>query len=127
MKFSKGFLPILVLFLISTAVFFLFGKKLIQLGFDIDILLWGNVFLFILSSISFFIQYKALQASSAQVFTRYFYLSFVAKFMLVAITVLVYSLNAKTISKSSILTCMALYLVYVFVEMSFVLKTLRKK
>lgn len=127
MKFSKGFIPILVLFIIATASFFLLGSKLKQLGFDISILLWGNVFLFILSSISFVIQYKALQASSAQVFTRYFYLSFAAKFILVATTVLVYSFNAKTINKGSILTCMALYLVYVFVEISFVLKTLRKK
>ena len=127
MKFSKGFLPIFVLFIVFTALFFVLRNTLTQLGFDINILLWGNLFLFILSSLSFFIQFKALQADSPQLFTRYFYLSFAAKFLLVAITVLVYAYNAKTINRNSILLCMALYIVYVFVELSFVLKTLRKK
>ena len=127
MKFSKGFISIVVLFAVSTSLFFLFANQLKQLGFDINILLWGNVFLLVLSSLSFIIQYKALQSSSPQVFTRYFYLSFVAKFMLVAITVLVYSFNTASINKNSILACMALYLVYTFVEIFFVLKTLRKK
>lgn len=127
MKFSKGFLPIFILFAVIALLIFALKTNLEQLGFDSNILLWGNVFLFILSSLSFFIQFKALQAASPQLFTRYFYLSFAAKFLLVAITVLVYAVNAKTINKNSILTCMALYLVYVFVELSFVLKTLRKK
>lgn len=127
MKFSKGFLPIFILFSVITFLIFAMKAGLKQWGFDISILLWGNVFLLILSSFSFLIQYKALKTSSPQLFTRYFYLSFAAKFMLVATTVLIYSFNTKTINKSSILACMVLYLVYTFVEISFVLKTLRTK
>ncbi|MFT3948652.1 MAG: hypothetical protein QM763_16940 [Agriterribacter sp.] len=127
MRFSKGFLPIGALFIILTGLFLLFSSTLRQYNFDIKLLLWGNLFLFLLSSISFFIQYNALKASNPQAFTRYFYLSFVIKFILVAITVLVYSLNTKAINRNAILLCMGLYLVYVFIEMSFVLKSLRKK
>lgn len=127
MKFSKGFLPIFILFSALTVLFVLLRSQLTQLGFDVTVLIWGNLFLFVLSCVSFIIQFNALKASSPQLFTRYFYLSFVAKFMLVAITVLIYSFNAKTINRYSILTCMGLYLIYVFVEISFVLKTLRRK
>jgi hypothetical protein len=91
------------------------------------VLLWGNLFLFILSGISFFIQYKGLKVSNPKAFIRYFYLSFVIKFMFVAIIVLVYAVNAQSINKNAVLLCMGLYLVYVFVEVLHVLKFLSKK
>lgn len=127
MKFSKGFLPIVALFLLLTTIFFAGANLLEGYGIDTNVLIWGNLFLFILSSISFFIQQKALQSSSPQVFTRYFYLSFVVKFILVATTVLLYSFSVQKVSKASILICMVVYMMYVFLEISFVLKSLRKK
>lgn len=127
MKIPKGLLPVCALFLVLSIIIFLSRNALEKYGMDVNVLIWGNVFLFLLSCISFFIQQSALRSGSPQVFTRYFYLSFVVKFILVAVTVLLYSLNTPKVNKASVLVCMVLYLVYVFIELSFVLKSVRKK
>lgn len=127
MKIPKGLLPVCALFSVLSIIIFLVRNNLEKYGLDVNVLIWGNIFLFLLSCISFFIQQSALRSGSTQVFTRYFYLSFVTKFILVAVTVLLYSLNTPKVNKASVLVCMGLYLVYVFIEISFVLKSVRNK
>lgn len=127
MKFWKAFSPVMLVFVIATILILLLRNMLAGYGFNVDVLLWGNVFLFIMSLISFFIQQKGNNPAKPQLFVRYFYVSFLIKFLLVAVTVLVYSAIAGRINKASIITCMALYLVYMFVEISIALKPGRPK
>ena len=127
MKFWKTFFPVIVVFVITTGFILLFQKMLSEYNFDVNVLLWGNVFLFLLSLISFFIQKKGVNPKAPQLFVRYFYLSFIIKFLLVATTVLLYSAFAGKINKPAIIVCMALYLVYIFVEVSIVLKLGKSK
>lgn len=105
MKIPKGLLPVCALFSVLSIFIFLFRNNLEKYGMDVNVLIWGNVLLFLLGCISFFIQQRALQSGSPQVFTRYFYLSFVIKFILVAVTVLLYSFNTQKVNKASVMVC----------------------
>jgi len=125
-KSVKQFLPVSILFVFLTSLIAISGVWLTQWGFDQPTLLWGNIFLFLLSLISFLLLYKAIQSASPQVFVRYFYISFMVKFLLVAIIVLIYAKMATHISRESIIVCMSLYVVYTFVEMRILLKAGKK-
>lgn len=125
-KSIQKLLPVIVLFVILTVLIFVSASWLTQQGFDPLTLLCGNVFLFLLSVISFMFLQKAVGASSPQVFVRYFYISFTIKFFLVAIAALIYGRLASHINRASIIACMALYIVYTFIEMRILLKASKK-
>ncbi|HTN07987.1 hypothetical protein [Agriterribacter sp.] len=123
----KIFLPSVFLFLILGALVVIFQRLLIQYGFNISVLLWGNAFLFGLSFISFLFQQKATKSASAQLFIRYFYIAFLVKLVLVAVVALVYAQTAAKVNKVSIIACMLFYLVYTFLEISVLLKAGKQK
>jgi hypothetical protein len=127
MKFWKAFFPVIILFIILTLLIVLLQNMLAGYGFNVNVLLWGNVFLFLMSLLSFLIQQKGTNPAAPQLFVRYFYLSFIIKFLLVATTVLIYSAFAGRINKAAVIACMAFYLVYMFVEITIVLKSGRPK
>lgn len=123
----KIFLPSVFLFLILSGLFVLYQRLLAGYGFSIPVLLYGNVFLFGLSIISLLFQQKAAKSASAQLFIRYFYISFLVKLVLVAVAALVYAQTAAKINKVSIIACMLFYLVYTFLEISVLLKAGKQK
>ena len=122
MRFWKSFSSVFLLFAVISLIIFLVSSFLISYGLDISVLYWGNVFLFILSLVSFLIQQKVNNPARPQLFVKYFYISFIAKFFMVAIVVLLYSAFAKKINKISVLICMVLYLFYMFIEIRIALK-----
>ncbi|MFT3700818.1 MAG: hypothetical protein QM802_00485 [Agriterribacter sp.] len=123
MKFWKAFLPVIFVFVIVAVLILLLESALTGYGFNTKTLFWGNVFLFLLSLISFFIQQKGNKPGAPQLFVRYFYISFLIKFLLVAIVVLVFATVAGKVNRSAIIACMALYLVYMFIEIIIALKS----
>lgn len=123
----KAFLPTLFLFVLLNVCFVLFQTWLIQRGFSHSVLVWGNILLFGLSIISFFFQHRAVNASAPQLLVRYFYLSFLIKFMLVAVMALIYVKTADQVNRMSVIACMVLYLVYTFIETSMLLKSGKQK
>ncbi|MBS1750546.1 MAG: hypothetical protein JST63_11620 [Bacteroidetes bacterium] len=126
MRFWKSFSPIFYLFAGLSLVVFLVSRFPVSNKLDINFLYWGNVFLFILSLVSFLIQQMGRNPATPQLFVRYFYISFIAKFLLVAIVVLMYSAFARKINKVSVLICMVLYLFYMFIEIRLALKEGKK-
>lgn len=126
MRFWKSFSPIFFLFAGLSLAIFLLSNFLKSYGLDIRVLYWGNVFLFVLSLVSFLIQQMGNNPAAPQLFVRYFYIAFIAKFLMVAIVVLLYSAFAGRINKISILICMGLYLFYMFIEIRIALKEGKK-
>jgi hypothetical protein len=104
-----------------------FQRTLNAYGFSVQVLLWGNVFLFGLSSISFLLQKKAAKSTSPQLVIRYFYISFLVKLILVAVMALIYAKTASTVNKMSVIACMAFYMLYTFIEISTLLKAGKQK
>lgn len=123
----KFFLPAVFLFLVLNGLFVLFQKLLWQYGFNMNVLIWGNVFLFGLSVLSFLIQLKAVKSTSPQLIVRYFYISFLVKLILVAAVALIYAKTAAKVNKISVIACMVFYMVYTFIEVSMLLKVGKQK
>lgn len=114
---------ILLLFVLLNSLFLLFKTKLLTLGFDADILIIGNGILFLMTFISSKLLHNSLHAPNSAAFLRGVYGSFLLKFFIVAIAVLIYAfLNRSNINKPGLFTLMGLYLVYTFIEISSLLK-----
>jgi hypothetical protein len=127
MRDLKAFIPSVGLFLLLNGLLVLFQGLLTRYGFSVRVLLFGNLFLFGLSLVSFLLQQKAARSASAQLFIRYFYISFLIKLVLVAVAALVYAKTAARVNRVSIIACMLLYLIYTFIEISMLLKAGKRK
>src|SRR4051812_22296531 len=124
----KGFLPLLLLFVILNSFFFS-GKNILQRwNADQDVLIIGNALLFIVSMISFLLARRAMNDPNPHVFVRSVYISVMVKLFVCMIAAFVYiSLQKKQLNKPALFTCMGLYLVYTFLEVSALMRMLKKK
>ncbi|MBX3240506.1 MAG: hypothetical protein KIT80_01325 [Chitinophagaceae bacterium] len=122
MKQIKLLTPTLILFVLLAAALFFAKPAIAGAGLDPDLLAWGNLFLFVLSVLSFLVLHQSVKSPSPQTFIRYFYISFLVKFVLVAGVVLAYAVSADKVNRLSVIICMALYLVYTFIELRIILK-----
>lgn len=123
----KAFAPSVFFFLFLSGLIFIFSNKIVGYGLSVKILHIGNIFIFFLSLISFLLLQKGGNAASPQILVRYFYISFLIKFILVAMLSLVYAKTTPRVNKISIITCMFFYIIYTFLEMRVLLKVGKKK
>ena len=100
---------------------------LAEKGVDQDVLIIGNIVLFLVSLISFLITFRSLGSQNPHAFVRAIYSGFIAKFFLVAIAAFIYIMIAKTVNKPAIFSCMGLYIVYAALEVSALLRILKQK
>ena len=118
---------IVYLFLASSVLFF--TLKTFQGGTSVNynVLLYGNLLLFIVSSISARMSSSAVQHKNVQVFLRLVYGSFIMKFFVLAIAAFVYiSIFKSGVNKPALFGCFGLYIVYTFIEVRLVLKQSKK-
>ena len=95
---------------------------------DRDVLIIGNVLLFVVTSISFFLARRGMQQSNPHAFVRYVYGSIMIKLFICMIAAFIYiSIYKKNLNKPALFICMALYLVYTFMEVGVLMKMLRTK
>lgn len=125
---KRPFFPISILFILLNA-FFVTGKGLLEKwGVDQSVLILGNLLLFVVTASSFFISQKGLKSANPHAFVRSVYGSVMIKFFVFAIAAFIYIQSAKAaVNKSALFTCMALYLVYTFMEVSVLTKLLKSK
>jgi amino acid transporter len=115
--------PVLFFFIFLNALIVVFSRKLTAIGFNIDILIIGNIIVFLMTITSLLILRRGLRASSTPGFLRAVYGSFMIKFVLVLVTVFTYGyVNKGNLNKPSLFTMMFLYLIYTFIEIRAVLK-----
>jgi hypothetical protein len=127
MAVRKSLMPLIFLFVVVNSFAILFRDRLTGIGFDIDILLIGNFFLFAITGFSFYMLHRGMKASTTAGFLRSVYGSFMVKLLLAAIVVFGYAFLYKgQINKPSLFTCMFLYLVYTFLEIRTLLKISKK-
>ena len=125
---TKAYLPILLLFIIINS-FIIAGKTFLDnLGYDRELLIWANLFLFLITIIGFLLQRKGLQSPNPNAFVRSVYASMMIKMFLVMIVTLGYVFLLKNkINKPGLFTAMGLYIVYTVVEVTSLMKVARKK
>jgi hypothetical protein len=124
----KGFLPIVLFFVVLNSFFISAKNMLIRWNADQDVLIIGNALLFAVTSISFFLARRGLKQSNPHAFVRFVYGSIMIKLFVCMIAAFIYiSMYKNNLNKPALFTCMALYLVYTFLEVAVLMKMLRTK
>lgn len=124
----KDFLPPTFLFIILNAGFIIFSGRLEEWGFDVKVLLIGNIILFFITSVSYTMGVKGLQSGSHHAFFRLIYGSFLLKLLLLAGAALAYIMTVRSdVNKPALIFCAVLYVLYTFAEVRTLVRLARKK
>lgn len=124
----KGFMPVIIFF-IALNGFFIAGKNMLdRWGVDQDVVIYGNLLLFLITLFSWLLAQRGLSNPNPHAFVRSVYMSVMLKLFVCMIVAFIYiSINKSALNKPGLFTCMGLYLVYTFLEVSLLMKVLKQK
>lgn len=123
----REFVPVLVIFVVVNAILVAGSSWLGKTGISQQMVMGGNLFLLAITFFSFLIAERGLQKENPHAFVRAVYLSIMIKLFACIIAAFIYiSINKSSVNKPGLFTCMGLYLVYTFVEVSALTKMLKK-
>ena len=124
----KKLVPVVLFFIIINGIA-ISGRAMLQRwGMDQEVLILGNLFLFIITIISFLLAQRGVNHPNPHAFVRSVYTSIMMKLFLCIILAFVYiSIYKDKLNKPALFACMALYLIYTFMEVSAVTKMLKQK
>lgn len=126
--FNKSVVPLVTIFLVTAGLILVFRNILQQHGFDWHVMSGGNLLIYAVTVLSMHFLSKGLTASTTAGFLQHTYSSILLKLFVVAIAAFIYLYTAKGhISKRALLACMALYILYTFVERRIILKHSKEK
>jgi hypothetical protein len=105
------------------------GKSfLLRIGANQEVLLYGNLFIGLISLVSFLISQKGIRNPNAHGFIRGMYGGIMLKLFACIILAFAYIASVgKEVNKPALFICMGLYLIYSFVEVSVLTKLLKLK
>ena len=128
MNVRKALRPFYTIFILINTLALLLNKQLKSVGVDADVLLIGNVFVFALTGVSFYMLNKGINAKTTFNFMSAVYGSFMMKLVVGAAAVVVYVLYAgEQKNLPAVFASMFLYLLYTFFEIKGLLELLKKK
>lgn len=123
MKVFRAFVPIVVIFVITTLLFLIVPSLDFLWNMNRWVMIAGNSILFFATFISFYLFSKSLANNNVHAFMRMIYGGMFAKMLICLFSALIYIMIAKKgVSKGAIFGCMFLYFVYTFVEISIIMK-----
>jgi len=125
--FNNFFRPIVIFFILINALCLSFSKRLNANGIDSDILLLGNIILFLLTIIACFIHIRASKNNNPYAFVRAVTVASFLKLIVIAVSVVVYFSVTETQSIYAVGIAMLLYIVYTIFEVRGAVKLNRKK
>ena len=124
----QNFFPAIIFFLILNSGFLAMMKKFESWGFDYAALVIGNVLVFAISFLSYWMAVRGLTTKNSHAFFRWVYGSVMIKLFLLAGIAFVYiMMSRKDVNKPSLFFCMGLYIVYTFIEVSALMKVNKQK
>jgi hypothetical protein len=122
------FLPAFIVFIFLNSAFLVLKPKLDDAGFDYAVLVFGNILIFAIGFLSYWMGVKGLTTRNNHEFFRWVYGSFMIKLFLLAAVAFAYIMSAgKQVNKPSLFFCMGLYVVYTFIEIKALMKTGKTK
>ena len=122
------FLPLVLVFLLLNSLIFTTKRWQEEWGFSQEVLLVGNLILFVVSVATLFFHTRGALHQNPNAFLRSVYSSLLVKMFGIVVAVLVYAVAAdNNLNKPSLFFCMALYFVYTFVEVRLVMRLLKQK
>lgn len=119
--------PTILLFVLLNG-FFITGRTwLAKWGADQTVLIAGNLILFLVTVVSYFVFTRSLRSENPQSFVRAMYLNVMIKLFVCVIAAFVYiRLAGKDLSKPALFICMGLYVVYTVLEITTLTKQLKR-
>lgn len=127
-SFIRVFLPVLLIFIITNGFFLTAGTLASKWNISTDIVIGGNLVLFVATGVSFFLYYKALRNNNVQIFLRMIYGGMFLKMMICLFAAFIYIMVAgKAVNKGAIIVCLFLYLIYSSVEIVLLLKQSKQR
>ena len=124
----KSAIPLLVIFLLFNGFILVARDMMVRWNMDRDVVMIGNLLLFVITFASFFMAVNGLKASNPHAFIRSIYTSMMLKLFVCAIAAFIYiSMSNGAVNKPALFTCMGLYLVYTFVEVSVLTRMLKER
>jgi hypothetical protein len=127
MKEFRAFVPIVVIFIVTTLIFIAVPTLGFLWNMDKTVMIAGNTILFVATFVSFYLFSRSLTNNNVHAFLRMIYGGMFAKMLICLFAALIYIMAVKKgVSKGAIFGCMFLYFVYTFVEISIIMKLSRK-
>ena len=124
----RSFRPLVLIFVITNALFLTSRARLSQWNIDADVLMIGNLVLFAATAVSFFLFTRRLNTKNAQAIVRTVYGGVLSKMMICLVAVFVYiSIAGKGVNKGGIFGCMFLYVLYTTLEVVTLMKLSKQK
>lgn len=126
--FNKSILPLVIVFLITAVLIFIFRGLLESHGFNWQVISGANLFVYFVTAVSMHLLSKGMNAANTNAFLRNAYSAILIKLFACAGAAFIYILvSGKNLNKPALFTSMALYLVYTFVELSVIIKNSNAK
>jgi hypothetical protein len=124
----RSFFPAIMIFLVLNSGFLAMMKRLEAWGFEYTVLVFGNLLVFGISFLSYWMAVRGLTTKNNHAFFRWVYGSIMIKLFLLAGAAFVYiMMNKKEVNKPSLFFCMGLYIIYTFIEVSALMKVNKQK
>lgn len=124
----RNFFPAIMIFLVLNSGFLALMKRLESWGFDYTVLVFGNLLVFGISFLSYWMAVRGLTTKNTHAFFRWVYGSVMIKLFLLAAVAFIYIMvNKKEVNKPGLFFCMGLYIVYTFIEVSALMKVNKQK
>lgn len=128
MKSNKPWLPMVFVFVVLNIFFFAFHDWLVKKGVNNDVLIIGNLIVFIATLLSIIVYLRSLKGSGGSAALRGMYGSFMVKFFTCLVAAFAYIMIAKKdVNKPALIICLGLYVVYTVIEVSSLQKLLKQK
>ena len=125
---KRPLIMIVVLFVVLSG-FFVTGRGMLErIEADQEALLIGNLVLFLITLVSYFIATRGLKSTNPHAFVRSVFGSITIKLFACMIAAFVYiATYQKDINKPALFSLMGMYLLYTFVEVGALTRLLRQK
>ncbi|MBC7587575.1 MAG: hypothetical protein H7178_04370 [Chitinophagaceae bacterium] len=124
----KQFKAVYLLFIFVTIICIIWAKRLALAGVNNEVVLVGNVLLFVLAMLTLYMHTKAAKNSNPNVLVRSIMGAMLLKMMVVGTTAIIYVLVAKqNRNLPAIFVLMGLYLVYLVIEVKVALQLNKKE
>lgn len=122
-KVGKSLLPVIFCFIITNGLFITFRSTFERWNADTDVLIIGNLVLFIATVISFLLYFKSMNTKNPHAIVRMVYGGVLSKMFICLIGIFIYiSVVGKGVNKAGILGCMFLYVLYTVLEVATLMK-----
>jgi len=125
--FGKPIWPLHLVFVLVTVVSLVAWNQIVTAGATPLVILVGNIIIYAACLLSYRMAVRSMHNPNPHAFVRAIYASTFSKMGICLFAVLLYILLAPPVNRASLFTCMGLYLVYTWLEVSILNKQTRNR